>query len=83
MPTMQIFTTDDLLRFLYKETSAQKTVAIQTELNSNWPLSEKMNVIATAKKVLSKIPLFSPRKKAVDNILAYAAKRTAPLSTTA
>lgn len=82
MPTMQIFTTDDLLQFLYKETPAAKTAAIQSELNSNWPLSEKMNVIEAAKKVLSKITLFSPRKKAVDNILAYATNKITSLSTT-
>ena len=70
---MHSFTPEDLLQYLYKETSIEKTAAIKAALESDWSLREKFEVISTGSKRLEKITL-SPRKKTIDNILSYAEK---------
>ena len=70
---MHSFTPEDLLQYLYKETSTEKTAAIKAALESDWSLREKFEVISTGSKRLEAITL-SPRKKTIDNILAYAEK---------
>jgi hypothetical protein len=70
---MHSFTPDDLIQYVYNETSKQKTAAIKAALQTDWSFREKYNEIIAAQKSLEKITV-SPRKKAVDNILAYAEK---------
>ena len=76
---MHSFTPEDLLQYLYKETSIEKTAAIKAALESDWSLREKFEVISTGSKRLEAITL-SPRKKTIDNILAYAEKAVEELS---
>ncbi|MEO6721751.1 MAG: hypothetical protein ABIN67_15385 [Ferruginibacter sp.] len=68
---MQSFTQDDLVQFLYHESSPEKTAQIKAALEADWNLRETFEVISSAAKGLEKIFL-SPRKVAVDNILKYA-----------
>lgn len=77
---MHSFTPEDLLQYLYKETSPEKTFAIAAALESDWSLREKLEVITSAQQRLEKLNL-SPRKKAVDNILKYAAKSVKEITT--
>ena len=70
---MHSFTPEDLLQYLYKETSPEKTAAITEALNSDWSLREKYEVITSASKRLEIITL-SPRKETIDSILSYAQK---------
>lgn len=77
---MHSFTPEDLLQYLYKETSPEKTLAIKTALENDWSLQEKLEVIKSAQQRLEKLSL-SPRKKAVDNILKYAEKSVKAIST--
>ena len=70
---MHNFTPEDLLQYLYNETSPEKTAAIKTALETDWSLREKFEVISTGSKRLEAIKL-SPRKKTIDNILSYAEK---------
>ena len=79
---MHSFTQEDLLQFLYKETSKEKTQAIQAALESDYSLREKLEVITSAQQRLEKLTL-SPRKKAVDNILSYAEKSVKEITTEA
>ncbi len=72
---MQTFTLEELVQFLYRETSKEKQVQISSALENNWPLHEKYKVLATAKLFLDKLS-FSPRKKAIDHIMQYAASAT-------
>lgn len=68
---MQNFTPEDLLLYLYKETSAEQISAIEEELKNNWPLREKLAVIKTAMERLNNITV-APRTEVVLNILRYA-----------
>ena len=70
---MHNFTPEDLIQYLYKETSSAKTAEIKAALESDWSLREKFEVITSAQKRLEKINL-SPRQKTIDNILNYAEK---------
>ena len=68
------FTTEDLLQYIYKETSTEKTAAIKNALASDWTLREKMEEIQTSHTELDTIKLMSPRKQTIENILNYAEK---------
>ena len=70
---MHSFTPEDLIQYIYNETSTQKSAAIKVALDTDWNLREKYDEIMSAHKSLENLTL-SPRKKAVDNILAYAEK---------
>ena len=43
---MNRFTSEDLLQYLYKETSVEKTVEIKTALETDWALREEFNQLA-------------------------------------
>ena len=77
---MQSFTQEDLVQFLYHESSPEKTAQIKAALEADWNLREKFEVISSAANGLEKV-LLSPRKVAVDNILKYAEKSLRTLST--
>jgi hypothetical protein len=70
---MHSFTPDDLIQYVYNETSLQKTAAIKAALETDWSLREKYDELLSAHNSLEKVS-FSPRKKAIDNILDYAEK---------
>jgi hypothetical protein len=67
-----IFTPEDLLLYLYKETDIQKTSAIEKALQEDWTLMEKLKVMKAAFQRLNELKQ-SPRTEAVLNILHYAA----------
>lgn len=69
---MSLFTPEDLLLYLYKETSPEQTAAIEQALQTDWTLREKLAVLQTSKSRLDGI-VTSPRTETVLNILKYAA----------
>ena len=71
---MNRFTSEDLLQYLYKETSVEKTVEIKTALETDWALREEFNQLAVSKEMLDSVKLPSPRQQVLDNILKYAEK---------
>lgn len=71
---MHNFTTEDLLQYMYKETSTEKTAAINVALLSDWSLREKLDILSATQSELSAVKLFSPRKQTIENILNYAEK---------
>lgn len=77
---MHSFTPEDLIQYIYNETSTQKSAAIKVALDRDWNLREKYDEMMSAHKSLEKVTL-SPRKKAVDKILAYAEKSVRHLTT--
>ena len=79
---MHSFTQEDLLQYLYNETSIEKTAAIKAALHNNWSLREKFNLLKAAQQKLEVITL-SPRKQTIDNILNYAEKGVEELSSPA
>jgi chromosome condensin MukBEF complex kleisin-like MukF subunit len=70
---MHSFTQEDLIQYMYDETSHEKRTAIGQALNTDWKLSEEYEALSSAQKTLEKVSL-SPRKKAFDFIINYAGK---------
>jgi len=70
---MGIFTTEDMIQYLYNETSPELTLAIKAALDSDWTLREKFEVIQATSKELNPV-LMSPRQQTIDFILNYAEK---------
>jgi hypothetical protein len=71
---MANFTPEDLLLYLYKETSVKQTTAIEKALKQDWTLREKLAVLKTSVERLDGIKK-SPRTRVILNILNYARKR--------
>ncbi len=71
----QSFTPDHLIRFIYKETSAAETIAINHALQQDDALWAAYQSLKQGYNQLPKVK-FSPSKKALKNILAYS-ERTA------
>ena len=69
---MHNFTPEDLVQYLYKETSTKKSADIQAALETDWSLREIFEAIKEAHQTLEPA-LFPPREEAVDKILRYAA----------
>ncbi|MGI8950677.1 MAG: hypothetical protein ACR2FN_03725 [Chitinophagaceae bacterium] len=69
---MQNFTTEDLLLYLYNEMKELEKAALENELQNNWSLKEKFQVLKEAKNRLQKLQLHSPLKRSIDSILQYA-----------
>ena len=68
---MTLFTPEDLLRYLYKESSPELTVAIEAALKEDWMLREKLEVLATSSHQLDTV-VVSPRMEVVQRVLQYA-----------
>jgi hypothetical protein len=68
---MPIYTTEDLLQYLYKETSKNQAAAIEKALQSDWALGEKLIVLKDSLQRLDQM-LESPRPQSVMAILNYA-----------
>ena len=68
---MTNFTPEDLLQYLYKETSPQQTAAIAKALEQDWTLREKLDVLKISMERLDTI-MEVPRTEAILKILNYA-----------
>ncbi|PWT99372.1 MAG: hypothetical protein C5B52_10750 [Bacteroidetes bacterium] len=68
---MDIFTPEDMIRYLYNETSAEETAAISLALETDWSLKEKFEILKRSIESLDRIQR-SPRAKAIESILRYA-----------
>ena len=75
---MRNFTPEDLLLYLYKESSPQLTAAIRQALQLDWTLREKFNVLKTSMLRLDQIQQ-SPRTEAILNILNYAREKSSEM----
>ena len=68
---MTNFTPEDLLLYLYKETSTEQTTLIETALQKDWTLREKLSVLKTSMQRLDKLTE-SPRTEVVLNLINHA-----------
>ncbi|MER3463953.1 MAG: hypothetical protein C4329_05600 [Chitinophagaceae bacterium] len=73
---MNKFTPEDLLLYLYKESSPQLNQQIEKALQQDWTLREKLAVLKTSISRLDVIKQ-SPRTEIVLNVLNYAREKTA------
>jgi len=71
---MANLTPEDLLLYLYKESSEEQTTAIENALKQDWTLREKLAVLKTSLERLDGIKK-SPSTRAILNVLNYARKK--------
>ena len=69
---MSNFTPEDLLLYQSGELNEVQSNAIAEELNVNWALREKFNVLKEAGRRVDALKLLSPRKQTLQNIMRYA-----------
>jgi hypothetical protein len=72
---MPNFTPEDLLLYLYNETTSRQTAAIEKALKKDWTLREKLTVLKTSMQRLDKIKQ-TPRTEVVLNVLNYSREKT-------
>jgi len=70
---MHNYSPEELIQYLYKETTPELTAAIEQALQQDWTLREKLSVIKTSMERLNSITQ-SPRTETVLAILKYASK---------
>lgn len=68
---MTLYTPEDLLQYLYKETPPLLTAAIENALMEDWTLREKLHVLQSSINRLDSA-IESPRDEVVSKILDYA-----------
>ena len=71
-----LFTPEDLVRYIYNDTSPEKAAAIEAALQEDWALREKLEVLKASADNLDKITE-SPRTEIILKVLNYA-RETAP-----
>ena len=67
---MQKFTPNDLIRFIYKETSASETLAIMDALAVDAELAATYEDLTNGFSQLPKVT-FAPKASSISNILNY------------
>lgn len=70
---MDIYTPENMIRFLYKETTTEETAAIQLALDTDWTLREKFELLKKSVNDLDTVRLSSPRPSVIQSIMKYAA----------
>jgi hypothetical protein len=70
---MTLFTPEDLLRYLYKESSPELTVAIEAALREDWMLREKLEVLRSSADGLNTVTV-APRMEVILRVMNYARK---------
>jgi hypothetical protein len=72
---MTLFTPEDLLLYLYKESSPELTAAVEGALKEDWTLREKLQDLQASADQLDRVT-FAPRMEVILRVLQYA-KETA------
>jgi hypothetical protein len=70
---MTLFTPEDLLRFLYKESSPELTAAIDAALKEDWMLREKLEDLRSSTNEMDKVTV-APRMEVIMRVMDYARK---------
>ncbi|MFN2456823.1 MAG: hypothetical protein ABR502_01365 [Chitinophagaceae bacterium] len=71
---MSEYAPEDLVLYLYKETSLETTASIEEALQNNWTLREKLAVLEASKDRLTSA-ITSPRKEVLLSIFKYASEK--------
>lgn len=75
---MSDFTQEDLVQYMYRETSERKTIAIGVALETDWDLRDSFEQFLSCQKNLEEVHL-SPRNEAIDRILQHTSNRQGQL----
>lgn len=70
---MQLFTQEDLLQYVYGETTPEIASAITEAIQNDWQLKEEYQQIMLVRSQLDTVRL-SPSRKSIDAIMDYARK---------
>lgn len=70
---MHNYSPEELIQYLYNETSSQTTAAIELALQQDWTLREKLSVLKASAERLNSI-VETPRTETILSILKYASK---------
>lgn len=68
-----LFTPEELVQYLYNESSPAQTDAIELALQQDWTLREKLDVLRASANSLNRT-LESPRPQSIQRIMDYARK---------
>ncbi len=68
-------TLEDMLQVIYKEKNDTESATILRDIQSNWALQEKFNVLVETISRLQKTRLCSPRSQTLQSIMDYASKK--------
>ena len=74
MPMIKTFTQDDLIRFLYQETTEEENLELKRALKHDSELALQFNELKATIKNLDDT-LIEPSQKVIDNILNYSKSR--------
>ena len=77
---MTKITPEDLVRYLYDETSGRHAETIRIALQTDWDLRESYEKLVSSEQNLDNIELSSPRPETVNKILEYASKKRVPVT---
>ena len=67
-----LFTPEELVQYLYRETSPERTADIEEALQTDWSLREKLEVLRNSVCALDSIAPEPPRMETVRRIMNYA-----------
>ena len=70
---MPNYSTEELIQYVYQETSPEKTQAIEKALENDWNLKEKLGALKESMQQLDTV-ITSPREQSITAILNYAKK---------
>lgn len=70
------YSPEDLICYLYGETSPEMAKEIEMALENDWTLREKLSVLKTSYERLNTL-IEAPRTEVVLNVLRYAAQKDA------
>ncbi len=70
---MTQYTPEDLLRYLYRQTSYAESNAIKAALDRDWALNEKFKVLESSFQILDGA-IESPRAEVIVRVMEYAKK---------
>jgi hypothetical protein len=73
---MPNFTPEELILYIYGEASQELVQEIETTLQGDWSLQQKLSVLKESQQPLHAVQLQQPRKQAVNAILDYARQAT-------
>ena len=68
---MNNITTEDMIRFLYNEMTAEESRQFTEAMEADWTLKEAFELLKQSKDSLDK-PMHSPRTSTINAIMQYA-----------
>lgn len=71
---MKKFKEEDLILYLYKECSPKLSAAIETAMEEDLELQDRLRILRRTLQQLTKLKLLSPSKKSLKEIMKYAAE---------